>query len=278
MNTIGNFVFFGTGGLLSSISLSGLIRNGFKPSLVIIQRNDQTPYPNLTKEICELNGLSFTVAHSIHETAVLEAMHNCNPVLGIIASFGEVIREPLLGSFPIYNLHMGILPDYRGAFTNFWKILNNDDLYGASLHLIEKKLDAGLLVATVERDYADVVFSCDFFRKNYEMAAELLVERLPELLKGKVSGSPIDTTKGKYYRKHTEHDMELAPEEDVLNLYKKINRLQFYGQPSLYGLKLSSAELLIHEVLPVNTPELRRINDRVSLLTNGTGQILLKHY
>lgn len=276
--TSNKFVFFGTGGLLSSICLNALIEKGHRPELAILQKQVNSAYPHLTEQLCLVHSVNHYICASLSEEGIEDLILKEQPEFGIIASFGEVIREPLINSFPIYNLHMGILPNYRGAYTNFWKILKNDNLYGASLHKIDRKLDAGLLIKTVERDYTGVVFAGDFFRMNYEMAAEMLISAFDELSKGNPAGINIDTSQGNYYRKHTDDDMTLPSDEDVLLLYGKINRLQFYGNPVIEQLKITSAELLQHLPNDHLSSVVTRINDHSSVLSNRTGHLLLKHY
>ena len=65
--------------------------------------------------------------------------------------FGSSIIKGVLLNFLLrkkaLNIHMGVLPFYRGTDCNFWAIHdNNYDNVGASLILLSKKIDDGKIV------------------------------------------------------------------------------------------------------------------------------------
>ena len=50
----------------------------------------------------------------------------------------------------ILNLHSGILPEYRGVHCVFWALYNREpDMVGGSIHLINRRIDAGEIMAKV---------------------------------------------------------------------------------------------------------------------------------
>ena len=269
-------LFFGTGGLLSSTCLNALIRSDKKPVLVVMQ-NTESPYPNLTKIICENAGIPCLLVDSVNSNDALEQLTAHHANFAIVASFGEIFKQELLNLFPIYNVHMGVLPHFRGAYTNFWKILNNDDVYGVTIHQMEEKVDSGNIILIREQDFSTVVFAGDFFKMNYEMAAEALIDAI-ELIQKQVFPAYMDNSSGKYYRKHTAADMVLNPHESVHHLNKKINRLQFYGNPTIEGLRLTSAEMLLDQALNIDSFELISISENSTILKNQSGIVLLKHH
>ncbi|MBQ2660668.1 hypothetical protein IJF93_01175 [Candidatus Saccharibacteria bacterium] len=65
---------------------------------------------------------------------------------GVLASFGVIIREPVLERFEpegILNIHPSLLPKYRGASPIESAILNGDKEFGVSVMKLAKKMDAG---------------------------------------------------------------------------------------------------------------------------------------
>jgi methionyl-tRNA formyltransferase len=270
------FIFFGTGGLLSSICLSELIQNGFIPKQVILQAQASCIYPNLT-ELCALSA-QIPVKHveDVNSPENVEFINSIGADFGIIASFGQIFKKEVLSCFPIYNVHMGVLPEYRGAYTNFWKILANHNKFGATIHLIDELIDGGKAVLIVEEDYSDIVFANTFFRKNYEMAAKGLIVVMQHLKQGNVKYWNIDVSNGKYYPKHSDEDLILDPEEDVRLLHVKINRLQFYGSPIISGFTISESNLLLVSKNNNIKNTIHQITDNSCILQNKTGVLLLK--
>lgn len=43
----------------------------------------------------------------------------------------------------IVNFHPGLLPKYKGLFTNFYSLMNKENFIGITFHLVEKKIDSG---------------------------------------------------------------------------------------------------------------------------------------
>jgi methionyl-tRNA formyltransferase len=277
MNGTDRFIFFGTGGLLSSTSLRSLADAKHIPVLVVMQASE-SPYPNLTKLICDQYQIPIIDVNSVNDAAVVVQLANYKAEFAVVASFGEIFKKELLNLFPIYNVHMGVLPHYRGAYTNFWKILANDDVFGVTIHKMEEKLDSGKIVVIQEEDFSQVVFSGDFFRLNYEMAAQALVGSFEKLKNAEFAQDQPNSSEGKYYRKHTVSDMILDPSESIRDLYKKINRLQFYGQPRIDELRLTAAELLLEGATGMTSFELISVNDHTSSLKNQSGILLLRHH
>lgn len=272
-----NFVFFGTGGLLSSICLNHVASRNLKPKMVFIQKNDSSIYPNLTELVCLKENIDYQIIETVNNEESIQQIRSLEPDFAVIASFGEIFKKPLIGSFPIYNVHMGVLPDYRGAYTNFWKILKGHDTYGVTVHEIDEKIDSGNALLIKEKDFSTIIFANQFFRMNYEMAAEALEEVINQLRSNAVKTKAISTETGKYYRKHSKEDMILDPNENLEDLNKKINRLQFYGNPTLLGKSVTESSLLFSGKVDIDSYEVKMISDHSFILKNRTGILLIKH-
>jgi len=69
-----------------------------------------------------------------------------------------VLRRPLFGlpRLGTINLHLGKVPDYRGAPPGFWELWTDADEIGATIHMVDDGLDTGpvleQLVAPLYRD------------------------------------------------------------------------------------------------------------------------------
>ncbi len=277
MNRSNDFIFFGTGGLLTSICLRHLIEATIRPVLVVIQETKNTPYPNITAILCESHQIPYVLVPSVNTEGSIELLAKQKAAFGIVASFGEIFKKELLQLFPVYNVHTGVLPQYRGAFPNFWKILKNDDVYGVTVTKMEEKIDSGAIVLIQEEDFSSDIFSGEFFRKNYELAGRTLVKALELLRDSSFCLQPVDQQQSRYYRKFTANDMVLDPQDHVGHLYKKINRLQFYGNPVIENLHLTAAELLLEQEMDITGFEIIPASPTTSILKNKTGILLLKH-
>ena len=63
--------------------------------------------------------------------------------VGAVVAFGQMVRPPLLGAYPLYNLHPSLLPRWRGAAPVERAIMAGDDETGVCVIDLIAELDAG---------------------------------------------------------------------------------------------------------------------------------------
>ncbi len=98
----------------------------------------QAPSPTPVEEEARRLGIEVT-----YEPAELASA----PVdLGVVYAYGRILRAPLLGAYPLLNLHLSLLPRWRGPAPVAWTILSGDQEAGASVIEVVEELDAGPLV------------------------------------------------------------------------------------------------------------------------------------
>jgi methionyl-tRNA formyltransferase len=103
---------------------------------------------------------------------------------GAVVAFGQILRPPLLGAYPLFNLHPSLLPRWRGAAPIERAIMAGDRETAAAVIELVAELDAGP-VHGLERfpigpeDDAGAVA---------ERALDLGVPLLAEALRGETSG------------------------------------------------------------------------------------------
>jgi methionyl-tRNA formyltransferase len=99
---------------------------------------------------------------------------------GAVVAFGQILRPPLLGAYPLYNLHPSLLPRWRGAAPGERALLAGDAETGVTIHETVEALDAGPIAAQrafpirAEDDAGAVYARCA------EVAAELLRDVLAQ--------------------------------------------------------------------------------------------------
>ena len=73
------------------------------------------------------------------------------------------------------NLHGSLLPDYRGAAPLNWAIMNGDSKTGATTFFIEKEIDTGNIIDTVEIEITENMDVGDLHDRLMLEGADLLV-------------------------------------------------------------------------------------------------------
>jgi methionyl-tRNA formyltransferase len=170
----------------------------------------------------------------------------------VVAAYGLLIPESLLGRGLWLNVHPSLLPRWRGAAPVERALLAGDASTGVTIHETVKELDAGPIAAQREflltpEDDAGTVYS-----RSAELAAELLDEVLPEPVFVPQAG---DAT---YAAKITPEDRELdltLPEES-LNRIRALSphigaRGELHGRRlTIWKARLEDGELVPLEVQP----------------------------
>jgi methionyl-tRNA formyltransferase len=76
-----------------------------------------------------------------------EFLGEVSPCSTVVYGSSIIGKTSLLNMGKVLNCHMGIVPQYRGAKSEFWAIRNKDkDNLGFSIHECVQKLDAGHLI------------------------------------------------------------------------------------------------------------------------------------
>ncbi len=124
----------------------------------------------------------------IHGADVVERVREWQPDLGV--SLGAPILNPELFTVPsrgTINLHLGKVPEYRGAPPGFWELWTGATEVGATVHWIDEGLDTGPVIAAAVAP----VYSRDTLKRVQARAEELGVIVLQRALTRLASGEEV---------------------------------------------------------------------------------------
>ncbi|XP_037943609.1 methionyl-tRNA formyltransferase, mitochondrial-like [Teleopsis dalmanni] len=154
-----NVLFFGT----DNFSL---------PSLKILHKNSSTDIINQLGTVTSFKNPANCVRLfasqqniALHRWPVeAELCHNYD--LGVVVSFGHLIPQKLIESFPLgmINVHASLLPRWRGAAPIIYAIMNGDQKTGVSIMKIEPKhFDIGDILAQREINIRPNVYMSELY-------------------------------------------------------------------------------------------------------------------
>ena len=140
---------------------------------------------------------------------------------GVVVAFGQLIRDPLLHAYPLYNLHPSLLPRWRGAAPIERAIMAGDEQTGVCVIELVEALDAGPVHATelipVSRDDDAGTVSA--------AALELGVPLLAAALRGETTGTPQTPAGVTYARKLSADDRRLDWSLPAIELARTVRAL-----------------------------------------------------
>lgn len=148
--------------------------------------------PPAVKVAAEELGLPLLQTDSLRHPEVKERIIGEKPDLAVVAAFGMILGKWIL-ELPTHgcvNLHASLLPKYRGAAPIGAAIAAGDEVAGVTLMQMDRGLDTGDMLATIEIPIADDDTTESLTPKLAGAAAELLDARLNDLLDGKLTPVP----------------------------------------------------------------------------------------
>lgn len=106
--------------------------------------------------------------------------YNFQPDYNVVASYGVILRDNILGAAPTINLHPSLLPKYRGPSPMLTALLNGDSQTGVCLMDVTADVDAGdiHMVRPIEID--ENMTNADLESRVAQMSADMLSEYLTD--------------------------------------------------------------------------------------------------
>jgi methionyl-tRNA formyltransferase len=123
-----------------------------------------------------------------------------HPDLGVVAAYGKILNQPILAAprLGMINVHASLLPRYRGAAPVHRAVINGDAGTGVTIMRVVKALDAGPMIASVDRSIGPNDTSDEVERDLARLGATLLVSAVDALAGGAVPEVPQDDALATY--------------------------------------------------------------------------------
>lgn len=170
--------FLGTPHLAAEV-LESLIDEGLEIAVVVTRPDKRrgrgsSLAPSPVKELAQRHGLK--VVHDIDD---LVREHHVNPIqLGVVVAFGAIIKAHVLAEIPMVNLHVSLLPRWRGAAPIERAILAGDPVTGVCLMQVEHGLDTGGIIASRSVPIGETTTAQELGRELMRDGTLLLLEAL----------------------------------------------------------------------------------------------------
>ncbi len=126
-----------------------IILAGFGDSLKLVYNSIKEKFriigvvKDYERDNVEGNEFNKFLAENLISIFKINDIKNLNPDCLFVVNFNKIIQTELLNGIVALNLHMGLLPKYRGNNANAWAILNGEKNVGYTIHEIIQELDGG---------------------------------------------------------------------------------------------------------------------------------------
>ncbi len=177
---------------------------------------------------CEALQLNLPLRQPQRVNQAAEEIAALGPEALVVASFGQLLRPalieiPRLGTI---NLHASLLPAYRGAAPIQWALLRGEPQTGVTTFLIDEGLDTGAILLQRACDISSEDTAGTLETKLAELGAELMLESLAGLARGRIQPQPQDEALVSYAPKIPKALARLdwsKPAVELANLIRALN-------------------------------------------------------
>jgi methionyl-tRNA formyltransferase len=158
---------------------------------------------------------------SVNAEDAVERIARFAPEAVCVCAFGALIKEPLLSSHPMLNLHPSLLPRWRGAAPIERAIMAGDEVTGVSIMQLTAGLDSGPVCA----QRPEPVRPEDSYGTLAARLAEAGAELLVSVLDDSPPCVPQDEAAVTYAEKIEPAERELVPQRPAAELDRVVRAL-----------------------------------------------------
>lgn len=147
----------------------------------------------------------------------LSALRAFAPDLALVWSYPLILREEVLAlpRLGCLNLHMGMLPEYRGPNALQWAIVNGESHTGVTLHYMDAGIDTGPMLARARVPIGPDDDIVTVMRGARRAGLQLLREGWPHYSVRRLPAKAQDEAAATYWPRRTEADDRIDWQADA---------------------------------------------------------------
>ena len=205
-------------------SLQALYSAGFVPAAVLTQPDrpagrgkKMTASP--VKQFAREHDMLVWQPETLKDAAIVAQISETSPDLIVVAAYGLLLPQAVL-DLPqrgCVNVHASLLPRWRGAAPVQAAILAGDAETGITLMQMEAGLDSGPVLASAAIEIGSEETAGTLHDRLAALGGDLLVQKIAEILEGKIEAIPQDgalaTYAGKIRKQDAAIDWRLSAEQ-----------------------------------------------------------------
>ncbi len=174
-------------------------------------------------QIAKKNNLQTFCPNSI-DYSVIEKTKSLNPDIIIVVAYGIILPSQFLNipKFGCINIHVSLLPRWRGAAPIEHALLAGDVKTGISVIKISPKLDAGDILYQESLKISEDMYSDELTSALTNLGKRTMLEVLPIIFEKNISSNKQDSNKVTYAKKFTSNDRKINFNNSTNQVYNHI--------------------------------------------------------
>ncbi len=181
-----------------------------------------TPPP--VKTCAQKHGLPVFQPASLRRAEAIEELAALAPELIVVAAYGKILPPAVLAipTRGVLNIHPSLLPRHRGPSPVVTALLEGEAVTGVTVMRLDEGMDTGDIVAQREAAVRPGETAGDLTLRLFSLGAELLLEVLPEWMKGEITPRPQEAERATITRRYTKEDGEIDWALPALSLERRL--------------------------------------------------------
>ena len=210
-----NIMFMGTPEI-SAICLERLILDGHNVTSVITGEDKprgrgNVLTPTATKSMALSHGIAVYTPRTLRDEAFASLLAELSPDLIVVVAYGKILPKNVI-DFPKYgcvNLHVSLLPKYRGAAPMQRAIMEGERETGVTVMYMDEGLDTGDIISVsrfaigAEDDFEAI------HDRSADIGSRLLSDTVRDIFEGRAERTPQDSSLACYAAKVEKADAKI---------------------------------------------------------------------
>ena len=218
-------LFMGTPDIAAD-SLAALLGAGHEVCAVFTRRDKPVGRKQIltappVKQLAQQHDIPVYQPRTLRDGSSDELIRQLAPDIIVVVAYGCIIPPQLLhtAKYGCINLHVSLLPKYRGSAPIQWAVLNGDAETGVSIMQLDEGLDTGdvLMVEPVAIDPEET--SGELFDRVSAVGAKTLVDALAKIEAGQLTPVPQDHSKATLAPPLSKDTARFAFTEDAAHIH-----------------------------------------------------------
>ena len=218
-------LFMGTPDIAAD-SLAALLGAGHEVCAVFTRRDKPVGRKQIltappVKQLAQQHDIPVYQPRTLRDGSSDALIRQLAPDIIVVVAYGCIIPPQLLhvAKYGCINLHVSLLPKYRGSAPIQWAVLNGDTETGVSIMQLDEGLDTGdvLMVEPVAIDPEET--SGELFDRVSAVGAKTLVDALAKIEAGQLTPVPQDHSKATLAPPLSKDTARFAFTEDAAHIH-----------------------------------------------------------
>ena len=218
-------LFMGTPDIAAD-SLAALLGAGHEVCAVFTRRDKPVGRKQIltappVKQLAQQHDIPVYQPRTLRDGSSDALIQQLAPDIIVVVAYGCIIPPQLLhvAKYGCINLHVSLLPKYRGSAPIQWAVLNGDAETGVSIMQLDEGLDTGdvLMVEPVAIDPEET--SSELFDRVSAVGAKTLVDALAKIEAGQLTPVPQDHSKATLAPPLSKDTARFAFTEDAAHIH-----------------------------------------------------------